>query len=521
MGLTIIYGNPPELPDGILFLPNDAHIRRALRRELADCGAITGSRTFSSYTFAWEIGREIDMPRKLGGLEQTFLVRKLMADIDSFAKGAGMISYAAKLASLITSLRKSGIYNGHDLAKNLGRQSRRISALGELLDAYSEALQNQGVIDEPEKLARINEFLLSGKKPRALDGIDKISIIGFDDITTLSAKFFCGLSKWTDVDFYSPLPNDNPYGARRTSAVREVSDYLRRTAENMGIEYRTVDIGRKSSPADPLISALAGNTASLREIPMSIIDGWPILTSFAGMNPSEQAEIIADTAKYLHLEKAIPLSRITIVAEGTTESDIRRSLDDYGIPYFSSSGKKYGETAFAELLRRFFAALKSGLGRREVHKLLRHRFIDCGESEDFDNAARKSDIIGGFPIEETWLKPLSVSTHDSAPELIEIIGSLGRLIPTNSWIGQISGKEFIEKVGTFLDDFEVGKNIADYIAQSKSGLGDLTAEKTAFKKIAELKGVFEQVPFDSFKNHSAMLLYILDCDEERSHGGLG
>ena len=521
MGLTIIYGNPPKLPEGILFLPNDEHIRRALRSELADGGAIIGSRTFSSYTFAWEIGKELEMPRKLGGLDQTFLVRKLMADIGSFAKGAGMISYAAKLASLLTSFRSSGIISGDELVENLGRSNRRISALGELLDTYSKALKNLGFIDEPEKLSRINEYLLSGAKPSVLDGIDKISIIGFDDINRLSAEFISGLSKWTNVDFYSPLPTDNPYGERRTSAVREVSEYLRRTAKSMGIECRSIELQRTPSPADPLIRALAGEKPNLSEIPMSKIKGWPILTSFAGINPSEQAEIVADTAKYLHLEKGIPLKRITVVAEGSTESDIRRSLDDYDIPYFSSTGKKLGETALAELLRRFFAALKSGLGRREVHKLLRHRFIDCENTDSFDNLARELGIIGGLPIEETWLKPLAMSDKDFADDLIRTIERLNKIVSMAGWKGNISGSAFIDIIHSFLDEFAIGANIADYFETSHAGIRDLDIEIASLNKISEIRTAFEKAPSDSFKNHSAMLLFILDSDEVRTHGGRG
>lgn len=521
MGLTIIYGNPPKLPEGIIFLPNDEHIRRALRRDLAGGGAIIGSRTFSSYTFAWQIGRELDLPRQINGLEPIFLVRKLMGTIDAFAKGAGMISYAAKLASLLTSLRSCEIYDGQNLVRNLGRQNRRISALGELLDAYSTALKDRGLIDEPEKLSKINDFLLSGAKPRALNGIDKISIIGFDDITAQSAKFFCGLSKFTDVDFYSPLPDDNPYGARRTSAVRGIANYLHRTAENLGIECRTIDIGRPKTSADILISALAGEAVGLAEIPMSAIEGWPILTSFAGINPSEQAEIIADTAKYLHLEKDVPLNGITVVAEGSTESDIRRSLDDYGIPYFSSAGKKLGETALAELLRRFFAAVKSGLGRREVHKLLRHRFIDCENIEVYDNLAREYGIIGGLPIEETWLKPLAISDKEGAPDLIKLIERLNGILSMAGWKSSLSGKGFIEIIRAFFDEFNVGAKIADYVETSSAGITDLDAEINAFRKIMGDKTDFDTAPTDSFKNHAALLLYILDCGEVRAHGGRG
>lgn len=521
MGLRIIYGISRELPVGILILPDDESIRAAVLRETGCDGAILGTRTFSLYSFAKDIASEIEMPEAIDEVDKLMLIRRLMREIPALSGGSGMISYAANLGSLLTSLRSNGIYSSEELLDSLDNQNARLLLLGELLDAYSRALDDRNQIDEPSRFARIIELLENGGPIQKLADIERISVIGFDEIDRVVAEFYCALSRHVQFDFYSPLPDDNPYGPKRTAAANAPAQVIIDMAKSKGIEVRFDSIPRMDSPGDDIIHALAGKAASLGEIPKSPIADWPKLTSLTGRNPSEQAEVIASAAKYLILEHGLSYEDITIYAKDATDSDIRRALDQHDLPYFHRQEKALSETGTVELLKRFFAFIRSGFGREELRRLLTHRFIDHKKAAKFDSIAIEQAIIGGLPAQKNWLRLLEGSDREDARELGEMISGFIEITGGKSWSQKISGEEFIQIIDRFIDEFDIADSIVKHITNSRANIIALEAEIAAFGKIFALKDVFGSVPTDSFKNHVEFMLYLYDKDSAAGHGGTG
>jgi hypothetical protein len=521
MGLTLIYGLPEKFPEATLLLPDDFSIRAEIRRETGADGVIIGSRTFSKHTLAKTIAEEFGLQNPIGEIERLLAVRESMSNVPEMAAGRDMIGYVSNIASLLTSLRSNGVFTSKDLHTVLGRDDGRTSGLANLLDSYDFLLRKRGQLDEPQRLIQIIELIDSGNSPKIFANMHDLGIAGFDELPRLTAEFYCSISKFTEVRFYSPLSGFDPFGEKRASAANAPAERLCSIAKDRRVDYRIEHFQRKPSPADDLIRALTGVSRDLEEIPMSNLTDWPILTSLAGKNPSEQAEIIASAVRFLICEQGVAPSEIAIFSEGIAEKDIRRALDEHDIKCFPRQDKPLAETAVADLLNRFFVLIRSGFGREEFRHLLSHRFIDHKSSIDFDNLARKCSIIGGFPVEDSWLEPLSACDSNYAKPLSDCISELNTILRGAKWGSEIPGEDFAKIIEDFFDYFSIGDAIAKYIKESDNDIIALKAESMAFEKTVELRGLFADLVIDKIKNYVDILFYVLKSDFISAHGGKG
>lgn len=510
MGLRIIYGNPTTPPDGILFLPDDEAIRSAVLNEIGDGGAIIGARTFSPYSYVKDLAEYFDLPDTIGNPEKIMIVRNIMGNIPALAEGSGMISYTARLASLLTSLRSNRINTGQELLKLLGTENNRIAVLGNLLDAYSTELSKRGLIDEPERFVRITKSFEKDGIPQRAEGLSKISIMGFDEIDGVVAEFYCALAEFVQVDFYVPLPEENPYGKKRTEAANATATAIIKAAEERRREVLNETITRAKTTADEIIFAITGESKELQDIPLSPIANWPILTSLVGRNPSEQADIIASAVKYLILQHGLSYSDIAIYAKGVTENNIRRALDQHGLPTLGKQEKNLTETAFVEVLRRFFGLLRSGFGREELRRLLSNKLIDHEKTAVFDNIAISRSIIGGLPVEDSWLRLLESSDEEEAGELRELIITLADITGRRKWTDRLSGSEFFKIIKDFAEKFDLKDSIVSYVMETNTELAELEAEIAAFEKLIDLEELFKRTPVDTMKSHVDFLLFLFN-----------
>ncbi len=520
MGLRIIYGNPITPPGGILFLPDDEAIRSAVLKEIGDGGVIIGARTFSPYSYVKDLAEYFDLPDAIGNPEKIMIVRNLMEDIPALAGGSGMISYTARLASLLTSLRSNGIRKGKELLNHLGTENNRIAVLGNLLDAYSTELCKRGLIDEPERFAQVTKSLEKDGIPQKAEDFSKINILGFDEIDGVVAEFYCALAEFVQVDFYTPLPEENPYGNKRTEAANATATAIIKAAEERGIEVLHDPINRVKTTADEIIRAITGESKELHDIPLSPVANWPILTSLVGRNPSEQADIIASAVKYLILQHGLSYSDIAIYAKGVTENDIRRALDQHGLPCLSKQEKPLTETAFVEVIRRFFGLLRSGFGREELKRLLSHKLIDNEKTAVFDNIAISRSIIGGLPVEDSWLRLLDSSDKEEAGELRKLIVTLTNITGRRKWTDRLSGSVFFKIIKDFAEKFDLGDSVVNYVMETNAELPALEAEITAFERLKDVEELFKRGPVDTMKNQADFLLFLFN-DAVNCKGGAG
>jgi len=521
MALKIVKGIPNRLPEGILFLPDNRAIRKAVREIIGLDGALIGPGTFTPYTFVQEFASEFGLPQKIADRERILLVREVLGSIDEFADGREIIGFVAKMASLLTALRRACIFDGDTLLKSVDGNSRRIGILAKLLDSYTRALFRKKMTDEPGLTNAVVERLRKGEKPKALAGIDRFNALCFDQIDREVASFFAALARFAELDFYIPLQEDNPYGEQRTDAANAPAKLLHNIADEFGIHVEVDKLDRGSCESDGLIKAVVGGGHRDTTIPESPYSDWPKLTVLDGKNPAEQAELVASVVKTLNLEYSIPLDDITIFAEGATESDILRALEDHGIPAEQTGGISHSETHFAELLRRFFALLRSQFGNEELFRLLSHRYIHQEGVRKYERTSRECGIIGGLPVEKSWLTPLVNSELDGSIEIAGIVEGISKIIPSAKWNGTISGSAFAEMLTGLFEHFEIKVAIANLIDDARGPIVAQTAEIEAFGHACELTDLFDSVGVDSLKNHCELFLHLLDLGEEERKGGAG
>ncbi len=558
MALIIHHGYPNDIPDGLLFLPDDDAVREAAAVLTSRRGAILGPATFTPYTFLSDLAGNLDLKPSISEIERIFLVKRLMSEIPELADGARFAGLLSSLAKLIKELRRAYILNGNKLLSKLERPQNKHRILAELLDRYSKELNKLGKSDEPKRAFDAIEYLFKNGLPKKLDGFQSASALWFDKIERVQADFFAALSKHKDIAFYLPASEGSPAGDKHIAAANAVEKMLSESAErfDVGAHLRVRPAEgqtHRSAPTpvvEELVSAIANRGGHIGSIPESSFSNWPRIAVLSGRNAVKEAELVASAAKSLHLDNGVPLREITIFADSRSFSDIRRALNEHGLPFEDSRFPSLAETMIGELVRRLIELVRSRFGSRELFALLSHPLMGIDDTSDLETAASEAGIIGGLPLETVWLSPLERCEHPSAKELADIISKIAdafkpigtghcekrsdEAISTKKqdcsasfamtpFDGKsISGQEFSNCLQQFLKEFDILSSITGLQLDSTYSEFQIEAYNKVTEFVESFAGAIRELPLsDSFIGHGDIFLSLLRSEFIESRGGEG
>ncbi|HHS50843.1 MAG TPA: PD-(D/E)XK nuclease family protein [candidate division Zixibacteria bacterium] len=511
-------------PGEIILLPDGGAIREALLKMLPPGEGRLGRWTFTPRTLLSDFERQLDLPEEISPAKLLFLVKEILLGDDDFAALAMTARGVTRVKDLLLALRRAGISSGEGLLSSLDSSGARIVArhelLARILDEYTQRLGTAGLTDRPGRENFTIEAIREGGLPQISEMPAKAHAVWFRHIRRTDARIIAVLSKFIDVNFYEPADVSPFPDEKMRNALLASGALVARFARELGADVRE-DSPRETvdCPANDIIRAIASRDGRIVDMPASDVADWPRVSAFEARSALDEADMLASAAKSLCMDYGLCPNEIAIYSDSPT--DVRRALQEHGLPFSGGSDASLASELPAQLLALVRSAIGRKFTRRELFALLSHPFMGRSDVSELDTVFCELGCRSALDVSAERFGLIVAEMRPAAERLDDICSRILRTLDLALGNKVLSGKDYVKIVKVFFDEFGIKTNAIRWILEQPD-IESASALKNSLDNLLETLELFADSPPDGFSEHCDLLFELLSdsAPEERAELGV-